>query len=136
MRKCIFRRWTLIVGLLAATAVSAQKNLSDYSIVDDCTPEAMGFEASLTPLFDKNDLTVFQLPQLQGTEEIILKANRPYILKGFSVVSADDEQQDLKQMVPSRIRLRLLQQPKRFPSRSTFLRSRSSPFSLSMCRVR
>ena len=99
MKKCKFRIWTVIGGLLMATAVSAQKNLSDYSIVDNCTPEAVGFEASLTPLFDKSDLTIFQLPQLQGIEEIILKANRPYVLKGFSVVSADDEQQDLKQMV-------------------------------------
>ena len=99
MNKHIFRIWMLIGGLLLATAASAQKNLSDYSIADDCTAEAVGFEASLTPLFDKNDLTVFQLPQLQGTEEIILKANKPYLLKGFSVVSADDEQQDLKQMV-------------------------------------
>jgi hypothetical protein len=94
MKKCIFRIWTVIGGLLLAAAVSAQKNLSDYSIVDNCTPEAVGFEASLTPLFDKSDLTIFQLPQLQGIEEIILKANRPYVLKGFSVVSADDEQQD------------------------------------------
>ena len=99
MKKCIFRIWTVIGGLLMATAVSAQKNLSDYSIVDNCTPEAVGFEASLTPLFDKSDLTIFQLPQLQGIEEIILKANRLYVLKGFSVVSADDEQQDLKQLV-------------------------------------
>lgn len=99
MRKCLFRIWTVVGGLLMTTAVSAQKNLSDFSIADDCTPKAVGFEASLTPLFDKNDLTIFQLPQLHGTEEIILKANRPYVLKGFSVVSADDEQQDLKQTV-------------------------------------
>ena len=99
MKKCIFRIWTVIGGLLMATAVSAQKNLSDYSIVDNCTFQPVGFNADVTPLFDKSDLTIFQLPQLQGIEEIILKANRPYVLKGFSVVSADDEQQDLKQMV-------------------------------------
>ena len=76
----------------------AQKTLADYSIVDDCTYEAAGFEADLSPLFDKNDLTVFTLPQLSGTEEIILKARRPYVMKGFSVVSADDANRDLKQL--------------------------------------
>lgn len=82
---------------IAATA-NAQKTLADYSIVDDCTYEAVGFEADLAPLFDKNDLTVFDLPQLAGTEEIILKARRPYVMKGFSIVSADDEQRDLKSL--------------------------------------
>ena len=43
MKKCIFRIWAVIGGLLMATAVSAQKNLSDYSIVDNCTPEAVGW---------------------------------------------------------------------------------------------
>ena len=76
----------------------AQKTLADYSIVDDCTYEAAGFEADLSPLFDKNDLTVFTLPQLSGTEEIILKARRPYVMKGFSVVCADDANCDLKQL--------------------------------------
>ncbi len=84
---------------LLASAATAQKNLSDYSIVDNCTFQPVGFTTDVTPLFDKNDLTVFQLPQLQGTEEIILKCDRPYVVKGFSVVSADDEQQDLKQLV-------------------------------------
>ncbi|MBO4812120.1 MAG: AGE family epimerase/isomerase [Prevotella sp.] len=83
---------------LSYSSVAAQKTLADYSITDDCTYEAVGFEADLTPLFDKNDLTVFTLPQLAGTEEIILKARRPYVMKGFSVVSADDANCDLKQL--------------------------------------
>lgn len=79
-------------------SVAAQKTLVDYSIIDDCTYEAVGFEADLRPLFDKNDLTLFSLPQLNGSEEIILKARRPYVMKGFTVVSADDAQRDLKQL--------------------------------------
>ncbi len=79
-------------------SAAAQKTLADYSIVDDCSFEAVGFEADLAPLFDKNDLTVFELPQLSGTEEIIIKARRPYVMKGFSVVSADDANRDLKQL--------------------------------------
>ena len=54
MKKCIFRIWTVIGGLLMATAVSAQKNLSDYSIVDNCTFQPVGFNADVTPLFDKS----------------------------------------------------------------------------------
>ena len=99
MRSTFSRLWTAVGCLMLATAVTARKNLSDYSIVDDCTFQPVGFHTDVTPLFDKNDLTVFQLPQLQGTEEIILHAGSPYVLKGFSVVSADDEQQDLKQLV-------------------------------------
>ena len=41
MRKCLFRIWTVVGGLLMTTAVSAQKNLSDFSIADDCTPKAV-----------------------------------------------------------------------------------------------
>ncbi len=99
MKSTFSRLWTTVGCLLLASAATAQKNLSDYSIVDNCTFQPVGFNADVTPLFDKNDLTVFQLPQLQGTEEIILKCDRPYVVKGFSVVSADDEQQDLKQLV-------------------------------------
>ena len=99
MRSTISRLWTTVGCFLLASAATAQKNLSDYSIVDNCTFQPVGFTTDVTPLFDKNDLTIFQLPQLQGTEEIILKSDRPYVVKGFSVVSADDEQQDLKQLV-------------------------------------
>lgn len=99
MKSSFSRLWTTVGCLLLASAATAQKNLSDYSIVDNCTFQPVGFNADVTPLFDKNDLTVFQLPQLQGTEEIILKCDRPYVVKGFSVVNADDEQQDLKQLV-------------------------------------
>ncbi|MBO7108769.1 MAG: AGE family epimerase/isomerase [Prevotella sp.] len=87
-----------LLSLLSFHTIAAQKTLADYSIVDDCTYEAVGFEADLSPLFDKNDLTVFTLPQLTGTEEIILKARRPFVMKGFSVVSADDANRDLKQL--------------------------------------
>ena len=89
---------SFIIFHLSFNSVAAQKTLSDYSIVDNCSYEAVGFEADLTPLFDKNDLTVFEIPQLSGTEEIILKARRPYVMKGFSVVSADDANRDLKQL--------------------------------------
>ena len=99
MKSTFSRLWTTVGCLLLASAATAQKNLSDYSIVDNCTFQPVGFTTDVTPLFDKNDLTVFQLPQLQGTEEIILKCDRPYVVKGFSVVSGDDEQQDLKQLV-------------------------------------
>lgn len=99
MKITFSRLWTAVGCFLLASAATAQKNLSDYSIVDNCTFQPVGFTTDVTPLFDKNDLTVFQLPQLQGTEEIILKCDRPYVVKGFSVVSADDEQQDLKQLV-------------------------------------
>ena len=99
MKSTFSRLWTTVGCFLLASAASAQKNLSDYSIVDNCTFQTVGFTTDVTPLFDKNDLTVFQLPKLQGTEEIILKSDRPYVVKGFSVVSADDEQQDLKQLV-------------------------------------
>ena len=83
---------------LSFSSVAAQKTLADYSIVDDCTYQAVGFESDLSPLFDKNDLTVFELPQLRGTEEIILRCRRPYVMKGFIVVSADDANRDLKQL--------------------------------------
>ena len=99
MKSTFSRLWTTVGCFLLASAATAQKNLSDYSIVDNCTFQPVGFTTDVTPLFDKNDLTIFQLPQLQGTEEIILKSDRPYVVKGFSVVSADDEQQDLKQLV-------------------------------------
>lgn len=99
MKSTFSRLWTTVGCLLLASAATAQKNLSDYSIVDNCTFQPVGFTTDVTPLFDKNDLTIFQLPKLQGTEEIILKSDRPYVVKGFSVVSADDEQQDLKQLV-------------------------------------
>ena len=89
---------SFVIFLLSFSSVAAQKTLTDYSIVDDCTYEAVGFEADLAPLFDKNDLTVFELPQLEGTEEIILRARRPYVMKGFVVVSADDAERDLRQM--------------------------------------
>lgn len=89
---------TLSLLTLCCGSVVAQKTLTDYSIVDDCTYEAAGIEADLTPLFDKNDLTVFDLPQLSGTEEIILRCRRPYVMKGFTVVSADDANRDLKQL--------------------------------------
>ena len=89
----------VLVGcnIVAATA-SAQKTLTDYSFTDDCTYETVNFDTDLAPLFDKNDLTIFSLPQLSGQEEIILKASRPYVLKGFSIVAADDADCDLKQM--------------------------------------
>lgn len=93
------KKQLLLLSLAIATgygSTTAQKTLTDYSFVDDCIYEAVGFESNLADLFDKNDLTVFDLPQLAGTEEIILKARRPYVLKGFSVVSADDAQRDLK----------------------------------------
>ena len=99
MKTSFSRLWTTVGCFLLASAATAQKNLSDYSIVDDCTFQPVGFNTDVTPLFDKNDLTVFQLPQLQGTEEIILHANSPYVLRGFSVVCADDALQDLKQLV-------------------------------------
>ena len=89
---------TISALFLGYNFVAAQKTLSDYSIADDCTFEAINFDSDVSSLFDKNDLTVFELPQLSGTEEIILKARRPYILKGFTVVSADDATRDLKQM--------------------------------------
>lgn len=87
-----------IIFYLSFSSVAAQKTLADYSITDDCSFEAVGFDADLSSLFDKNDLTVFTLPQLAGSEEIILKARRPYVMKGFSVVSADDANRDLKQL--------------------------------------
>lgn len=89
---------TISALFLGYNFVAAQKTLSDYSIADDCTFEAINFDSDVSSLFDKNDLTVFELPQLSGTEEIILKARRPYFLKGFTVVSADDATRDLKQM--------------------------------------
>ena len=89
---------SFIIFYLSFSSVAAQKTLADYSIVDDCTFEDVGFDADLSPLFDKNDLTVFTLPQLTGSEEIILKARRPYVMKGFSVVSADNANRDLKQL--------------------------------------
>lgn len=89
---------TISALFLGYNFVAAQKTLSDYSIADDCTVETINFDSDVSSLFDKNDLTVFELPQLSGTEEIILKARRPYILKGFTVVSADDATRDLKQM--------------------------------------
>ena len=89
---------TISALFLGYNFVAAQKTLSDYSIADDCTFETINFDSDVSSLFDKNDLTVFELPQLSGTEEIILKARRPYILKGFTVVSADDATRDLKQM--------------------------------------
>lgn len=88
----------VIYYLLFSASASAQKTLTDYSIVDDCTFETVGFEADVTQLFDKNDLTVFELPQVAGTEEIVLRARRPYTLRGFSVVSADDANRDLYQV--------------------------------------
>ena len=87
---------------IAATSPSplrAQKALTDWSITDVCTAEAVGFEADLAPLFDKNDLTVFSIPSFTGQEEVILHAPRPYVLKGFTVVSSDDAQCDLKQLL-------------------------------------
>ena len=89
---------SFIICLLSFSSAVAQKTLADYSIVDDCTFETVGFEADVTPLFDKNDLTVFDLRQVAGTEEIVLKAHRPYSLRGFSVVSADDATRDLYQV--------------------------------------
>ncbi len=89
---------SLFICHLSFGSVAAQKTLADYSIIDDCTCETVGFEADVTPLFDKNDLTVFDLPQLAGSEEIVLKARRPYTLKGFSVVSADNASRDLSQL--------------------------------------
>ena len=89
---------SFIICHLAFSNVAAQKTLADYSITDDCSFEAVGFDADLSPLFDKNDLTVFTMPQLTGSEEIILKARRPYVMKGFSVVSADNANRDLKQL--------------------------------------
>lgn len=83
---------------ISLSSAEAQKTLTDYSIVDDCTYEAIGFETDLTPLFDKNDLTLFTLPQLNGSEEIVLKARRPYVMKGFSIVSGDDAKCDLKEV--------------------------------------
>ena len=83
---------------ITATTATAQKTLADYSITDDCTYEAVGFEADLAPLFDKDDLTVFDLPQVSGTEEIVLSCRRPYVMKGFVVVSADNAERDLKQV--------------------------------------
>lgn len=76
----------------------AQKTLTDYSVIDDCTIESTNFEGDATALFDKNDLTVFTLSQLTGTEEIVLKARRPYVMKGFTIVSADDADRDLTQL--------------------------------------
>ena len=88
----------LTTAMLFAMGMHAQKNLTDYSIIDDCTYEAIGFEADLKPLFDKNDLTLFSLPAMTGNEEIVLKASRPYVMRGFSIVCADDDQRDLKQL--------------------------------------
>ena len=100
--KCPYlNRLFACVACLAASAalpVQAQKTLTDYSIADDCTVQGVGFDADVTPLFDKNDLTPFILPQLTGTEAIVLKARRPYVLKGFTVVPADDADRDLKQL--------------------------------------
>jgi len=79
-------------------AAHAQKSLTDWSITDDCTATPVGFEADLTPLFDKNDLSVFSLTAFQGSEEVILHARRPYVLKGFTVVSSDQSEADLKQL--------------------------------------
>ncbi len=100
--KCPYlNRLFACVACLAASAalpVHAQKTLTDYSIADDCTVQGVGFDADVTPLFDKNDLTPFILPQLTGTEAIVLKARRPYVLKGFTIVPADDADRDLKQL--------------------------------------
>jgi len=98
MRKVKFGLWVMLIHLTAVLPLWAQKNLADWSITDDCTMQAAGFDADLTPLFDKDDLTAIQLPQLKGNEEIVMRAGRKYVLRGLSVVSADDEQQDLKQL--------------------------------------
>ena len=98
MRKVEFGLWVMLIHLTAVLPLWAQKNLADWSITDDCTMQAAGFDADLTPLFDKDDLTAIQLSQLKGNEEIVMRAGRKYVLRGLSVVSADDEQQDLKQL--------------------------------------
>ena len=85
-------------GIAVTSPLLAQKVLTDWSITDDCTAQPVGFQADLTPLFDKNDLTVFSIPDFLGTEEIILHASRPYVLKGFTVVSSDQTEADLKQL--------------------------------------
>ena len=99
MKNLLRRCFSLsLTGAFIVTSAWAQKTLTDYSIVDDCEVKVSGFEADVTPLFDKNDLTLFTLPQLAGTEEIILKAPRPYVLKGLTVVSGDDANCDLRQL--------------------------------------
>ena len=51
--------FSFIIWHLAFSNVAAQKTLADYSITDDCSFEAVGFDADLSPLFDKNDPTKY-----------------------------------------------------------------------------
>ena len=97
-KTALFASFFILHSSFFITETLAQKNLVDYGFSDEATFEAVGFEADVTPLFDKNDLTLFTLPQLSGTEAVVLHLPRPFVLKGFSVVSGDNDKADLKQL--------------------------------------
>ena len=48
MKTSFSRLWTTVGCFLLASAATAQKNLSDYSIVDDCTFQPVGSSTRTT----------------------------------------------------------------------------------------
>ncbi|MDR1683753.1 MAG: T9SS type A sorting domain-containing protein [Candidatus Symbiothrix sp.] len=91
---------SIIAALLAmATALKAQQSILDYSLPD--SPDVVSFAASpanetAANLTDRNVLTFYQVENFAGEVAITIETAQPVVVKGYTLVSADDESADPK----------------------------------------
>jgi predicted alpha-1,6-mannanase (GH76 family) len=88
-----------LIMLLFSTGVFAQQNVLDFSLLDFQDFKSVTLSApneTANKLTDKDMTTFYEWPDFAGEWTITVETNAPVIVKGYSLVSADDESADPK----------------------------------------